>query len=166
MKKLILLVAICLFHEYCIAQNIRLTGSAWTPTITTITEAGNDYASTTLTSASNQTLLDVKVPNISGTNRYIINIRRTDSGTNWNTAGLQLWVRRTSDGTGAGAATTVVGGTTYQQITSSDLYFFEGFNDNKNYRTGISIQYQITGASVLVPVANYSTTITFTLIDI
>jgi hypothetical protein len=164
MKKLTVLIIVYLFCSHCIAQRLRITGS-WTATVTTITEAGNDYASSTLQSATNQTEIDVRVPNTPGLNHYTINIKRADSGSNWNTAGLQLWAKRTGNGTGGGTGSSVVGGTAYQQITTSDLYFFDGYNDNNTYRNNIPVQYQITGISVTVPVANYSTSITYTVID-
>lgn len=168
MKKriLFLVILVSCFYNYGIAQRLRITGLTWTPTVTIITEAGNNYASSTLQSATNQTLIDVRVANTPGLNHYTVNIKRTDSGTNWNTAGLQIWARRTGTGTsGGGGGSTVTGGTVYQEIMTSDLLFFEGDNSNNTFRNDIPIQYQITGISVLVPVGSYSTTITYTLID-
>lgn len=166
MKKILTFIFTCLLYFFCEAQQtLTIKNGAWAPSVTTIGEAGSDYASTTIESSATQTQIDLKLVQTAGLNFYTVYIRRTDSGTNWNTAGLQIWVRRTSDGTGAGAKSTNAGGTSYQEITTSDLYFFEGFNDNDKLRSNIGIQYQITGVSVLVPVANYSTTITYTLID-
>ncbi|WP_394994750.1 hypothetical protein [Emticicia sp.] len=166
MKKILAIIILCFFYFHSKAQQtLAIKNGAWSPSVTTIGEAGNDYISTTIQSSTTQTQIDLQVVQIAGLNHYTVYIRRTDSGTNWNTAGLQIWVRRTSDGSGAGAKSTTIGGTTYQQITTSDLYFFEGNNDSGNLRTNIGIQYQITGVSVTVPVATYSTTLTYTLID-
>ena len=153
------------------AQTITATGS-WTPVVSVITEAGNNYASTTIQSAPNQTLVSVSVPSIVlglFANHYTVYVRRTDSGPNWNTAGLELWVRRTGDGAGGGSSllgvSNIFGGDAFQQITTGDQYFFEGNNFGTTPRTSIPLQYQITGVSVEVPVANYTTTITYTLAD-
>lgn len=166
MKKILAIIFVCFFYFHSKAQQtLAIKNGAWSPSVTTIGEAGNDYSSTTIQSATNQTLIDLKVSNTPGLNHYTVYIRRTDSGSNWNTAGLQIWAKRTSDGTGGGNGSTTLGGTAYQQITTSDLYFFEGNNNNNNLRSNIAIQYQITGVSVTVPVATYTTTITYTLID-
>ncbi|MDZ7935812.1 MAG: hypothetical protein U5M51_12795 [Emticicia sp.] len=168
MKKriLFLVILITCFYNYGTAQRLRITGLTWTPTITAITEAGNNYASSTLQSAANQTLIDVRVPNTPGFNGYIIQIRRTDNGTNWDTALLELSARRTGTGvSGGGTGSTVTGGDVYQKITTNNVLFFGGSNANGSFRNDIPIQYQISGISVLVPVGTYSTTITYTLID-
>ena len=166
MKKILTFIFTCLLYFFCEAQQtLTIKNGDWAPSVTTIGEAGSDYTSTTIQSSITQTLIDLKVADIAGLNHYTVYIRRTDSGSNWNTAGLQIWAKRTSDGTGGGKNSTILGGTTYQQITTSNLYFFDGNNSNNNLRTNIAIQYQITGVSVTVPVATYITTITYTLID-
>lgn len=173
--KWIILALILTFCNALRAQSISASGS-WTPSVTPITEAGNNYASSTLESAANQTLISVSMPPqdllfiISFANNYQVWVKRTDSGPNWNTAGLQLFVKRTGSGTGGGTSLLLVpsainNGLTYQQITTSDVQFFDGYNFGNSTRSGIPIQYQITGVSVLVPAATYSTTITYTLVD-
>lgn len=170
MRKLIL--TILLISSFKVwSQTITATGS-WTPVVSVITEAGNNYASTAIQSAANQTLVSVSVPSVVlglFANHYTVNVKRTDSGPNWNTAGLDLWVRRTGDGTGGGlsifGSSNIFGGEAFQQITVGDQYFFEGNNFGTSLRAGVPLQYQITGISVQVPVANYTTTITYTLVD-
>ncbi len=70
-----------------------------------------------------------------------------------------LSVQRTGDGSGAGS---ISNGTSYTAVGTSDVYFFEGTGD----KTAIPIQYKISGMSVSVPPGTYSTTLTFTVVDI
>lgn len=168
MRKLIFILL--LFSPECRCQSISATGS-WTPVVTPITEAGNDYGASPQ-SAANQTLMSIAMPSLLFgllANHYTVTVRRADSGPNWDTAGLQLQVRRTGDGAGGGSGLFTVsdisGGMAYQQITTASLYFFEGNNYGPTPRINIPVQYQITGVSVLVPVANYSATVTYTLAD-
>lgn len=167
-----LVLAVC--HSLA-AQSISVSGS-WSPSVTAITEAGNNYSSTPLESTVDQTQITVFMPPqnlliiLSAANNYQVNVKRTDFGPNWNTAGLQLFVKRTGAGDGGGTSlglipSAVNNGLTYQQITTSDLFFFNGYNFGNSPRENIPIQYQITGISVLVPAAAYSTTITYTLVD-
>lgn len=156
------------------AQSMTVSGGNWFPTISAITEAGNNYASTTLQSATNQSLISITMPSIFfgiASNNYLVRVRRTDSGINWDTATLQISVLRTGDGTGGGTGlfggvSTITGGNTnFVAITTSDANFFSGSNYGTTPRSNVPIQYQISGISVLVPVGTYSTTITYTLID-
>lgn len=72
--------------------------------------------------------------------------------------GVTLYVKRTEDGSGSG---TVRGGTSYTAVETSDVDFFDGCGD----RTGITVQYKVSGISVNVPPGTYSTVITFTVVD-
>lgn len=157
------------------AQSLSISGSTWLPTINTVTEAGNDYSATTLTSASNQSLLSVTMPSdyfiiFLMNNHYTVQVKTINSGASWSAAGLKIYAKRTGNGSGGGSAFLGIsdisgGNATFQELTSSDAYFFEGNNYGASPRSGIPIQFQITGVSVLAPVANYSTSIIFTLID-
>jgi hypothetical protein len=171
-RKLLILVILFVSIEG-IGQSMTVSGGTWTPTVTSITEAGNDYSSSSVQSSASQTTISVTMPDVFlGVfgNSYTVNIKRTDSGTNWDGAGLQIWSKRTGNGTGGGSSlfgiSTITGGNiTFQQITATNLYFFEGVNFGVTPRSNVPIQYEIRGISVLVPVNNYATTIVFTLID-
>jgi hypothetical protein len=173
-RQIILLISGFLLHVYCNAQSITISGSVWTPTPNAITEAGNNYSSSTLTSVSNQTFISITMPSIflvfdAKANNYTVQIKRTDSGLNWDTAGLTISAVRTGDGTGGGSSilgtSMITGGTSFLPITTGNQYFFDGNNYGTTPRLNIPIQYQIGGISVLLPVNNYATTITYTLID-
>lgn len=174
MRKSLLLLAVLLFVSVeGIGQSITVSGGTWTPTVASITEAGNDYTSSTAQSSTSQTNISITMPDVFFGflgNNYTINIKRIDSGTNWDGAGIQIWAKRSGNGTGGGSSffgtSSITGGNvTFQQITTANLYFFEGVNFGTTPRSNITIQYEIRGISVLVPVNNYATTIVFTLID-
>lgn len=122
-----------------------------------ITEAGTNY-SQTIESLNNQTQLTHSVGG-SGSNQnftqWQVSVQRTS--TSWHPS-LVLNVRRVPGGSFQGNAT-LNGGLTYQPITTTPTVLYSG-NGNM---TGIPIQYQLSGLSVLIPVASYSTTITYTL---
>ncbi|MEA5461773.1 hypothetical protein VB796_22075 [Arcicella sp. LKC2W] len=174
MKRNLQILVILLFVSLeGIGQSITVSGGTWTPLVTSIMEAGNDYTSSTAQSSTSQTNISVSVPDafigLLG-NSYSVNIKRIDSGTNWDGAGIQIWAKRIGDGTGGGSfllvRSSITGGNvTFQQITTTNLYFFEGINFGTTPRSNITIQYEIRGISVLVPVNNYTTTIVYTLID-
>lgn len=85
-----------------------------------------------------------------------VDIRRTD--TTW-PSDLTLSVRRTGAGTGNGG---ISGGAAYQEIGTTDTEFFSGTGD----RSGIPLQFKLEGMSLQVPPNTYSTTITYTVVDI
>jgi len=70
-----------------------------------------------------------------------------------------LSVQRKGDGSGAGS---ISNGTSYTTVGTSDVYFFEGTGD----KTDIPVQYEISGMSISMPPGTYSTTLTFTVVDI
>lgn len=160
---ILLIITLFLITIHGMAQRLTITGTTWAATATPITEAGNDYTSSIIESGLSQTTIDIKVRNTPGLNNYTVNVKKTDSGNNWGTLGILI--KRTGIGTGGGPGSTITGGTTYVPILTTDSVFFNGANDNGGTRSGIPIQYQISGISVLVPVGSYSTTITYTLID-
>lgn len=99
---------------------------------------------------------NLAIVNTSGSSdQWRIDVKRIDS--TWNN-NLRLYVKRISDGSGSG---TVTGGLSYVEITGNDIQFFSGAGD----RSGLSLSYELTGMSVLVPPNMYSTTITFTIVD-
>ncbi len=86
-----------------------------------------------------------------------IDVRRIDDG-GWH-EDLILYLKRTSDGNGGGS---VSGGLSYLEITTTDTQLFSGTGN----RTGIDLQYKLTGMSTDVSPENYSQTIVFTLVDV
>ena len=115
-----------------------------------VSGAGSDLTGT-YESATNATSLD-----LTAVADYRVDVRRTD-GT-WS-GDLTLYVRRTSAGAGAGS---ISGGLTYQAVPTSDTGLFSGNSD----RTGIEIQYQVDGVSVNISPDTYSSTVTFTIVDL
>jgi hypothetical protein len=85
-----------------------------------------------------------------------VDVRKND--TNWVTA-LKLFVKRTSNGIGTG---TVSGGTTFQEVTNTDKTFFDGSNN----RFSLQIQARVSGVSLQITQATYTTSIVFTIVDI
>jgi len=72
---------------------------------------------------------------------------------------FHLFARRTRDGTGNGY---VQGGESFQEVTSIDNYFFDGFLNRRR----MWVQYQLTGVSIKIPAGTYSATITYTVVEI
>jgi hypothetical protein len=140
------------------------TSGAWYPSVASnlITDAGLNYSSSLkVQSPSNQTLISLSLEggifNVLF-NNWQVDVSRYD--TKWN-PNLNLEVRRTSNGSGT-IFGSISGGTIFQEVTPNSKSFFNGVG---NY-SGIGIQYQISGLSVLIPADTYSTTVMFTLIDI
>ena len=133
--------------------DITVSGS-WTETVNAsdlLAGAGSDLNGT-YTSNSNQA--SINIYNTPGYNEaWRVDVRRSD--TSW-PGGFTLNTRRTSSGSGIGFIT---GGTTYRAVGTSNAYFFNGDYDRSN----VAIQFQVTGMSVQVPPATYSTTVVFTV---
>ncbi|MBN2415702.1 hypothetical protein JXO52_07660 [bacterium] len=72
---------------------------------------------------------------------------------------LVLYARRTGDGQGAGW---ISGGTAYQEVTTTSGPFFQGYKKLKD----ITIQYQLSGVSVVIPAGTYSTSVVYTVTDL
>lgn len=139
--------------------SIDATGDGWAETIDAAdlqAGAGSDLV------GAYESATDAGSLTISGTagndDAWRVEVRRTDS-TNWH-SNFILSVKRTGDGSGDGAIT---GGTGYQKISNeSNDTFFSGAGD----RSGIPLQFKLGGMSLQVPPATYSTTITYTVVDI
>jgi len=115
--------------------------------------AGSDLKST-YTSVSGQ--LSIAIRGTKGINdAWRIDIRKVDN--NWND-NLHPFVRRTSDGKGG----RVSGGTSYQEVTDINTPFFSGSGKVK----GINVQLRLTGASIQISPASYSTVLYYTVVDI
>jgi hypothetical protein len=145
--------AVCLFVSFPVSAGDIVATGGWNETVDSsdlTSGAGSDLASTYQSIAS-ATDLDV-----TAAADYRVDVRRTD-GT-WS-GDFTLSVRRTAIGGGSG---TVSGGTTYQSVTTTDAEFFTG-NGN---RSGIKLQYQLEGMSVSISPDTYTTTVTYTIVDL
>jgi hypothetical protein len=140
-----------------LAQSVNAS-QGWTVSIaSSITEAGSDYATTTSTSAANQTLLDL---NLTKNTPYTVMVHKID--TDWNN-GLTLSSRRTGAGTSGSGGGTISGGLSYIALTGSPQVFFTGVAGNSGRANNIPIQYQISGISVTIPVKTHITTVVYTI---
>lgn len=114
--------------------------------------AGSDLTDTYLSSTGATTL------EVSGcvdeTEEWQIWLKRVDQ--TWDSDRFVLSVKRTSDGTGDGI---ISGGDTFQVVSTADVLFFTGQGD----RSGITIQYRLTGISIQVLPDNYSAAVEFTI---
>jgi len=138
------------------ATDITATGS-WTLTIGAgdlVAGPGSDLIGTYESAAAQVSFDIINVPGLDG--QWRVDVRRSDTA--WH-ADLVLWSRRTGDGAGTGS---IAGGTVYQSVGATDAEFFSGGRD----RTGIDVQFQLTGVSVSVPPATYTTTVVYTVVDI
>ena len=156
MKKSFLLIFFLMFINYTFAQSLTVS-PGWSVTIpaSTITEAGLNYT-TNVTSSASQSLMNVTGSIASNPKIYV---QKTD--VSWNT-NLTLWLKRTGNGTGL-LAFNIAGGTTFQQITNSPIYFFDLFTLSGTTVNNIPIQYEIRGLSVLIPAQSYTTTLLYTV---
>jgi hypothetical protein len=151
---------------YCSSQisiaqlGINVVGS-WDYTVssTDITDAGSDFTGI-YPSASNQVTIDITYPS-NGNVRWEVSVSKQDI--DWNNS-IELYARRTGSGSGQGGGNSngfVQQGTTYQQITSMNQFFFQG----RKKRNDIPIQYEIRNVSVLIPAKTYETTIIYTVTE-
>lgn len=119
---------------------------------------GTNFTSTQ-TSASNFLTINVsRWP--TGDWSWRVDVSKADSA--WDSA-MTLWILRTADGTGSGTGNSITGGNVaFQQITGTATSFFSGRRD----RTGVRAQLQLRNLSVTVRPGNYSTTVTYTLVQL
>jgi len=141
------------------SQTITVTGSNWTPTITPITEAGNDYVET-YESATNHSSITINLPLLLGFYKVSINYQPSPTWHN----DLKLSAKRTNDGSTTCILCSIGGGTTYQDITTTSIELFRinSVVALSSY-SNIQIQYKLSGVSVKVPAANYGSRIVFTV---
>ena len=135
------------------AEEITVTGS-WPETIDAsdlVAGAGSDLIAT-YESNSDQIVLDIDV----GGGNFRVDVSKIN--TNWH-SDFQLYVRRTSDGTGGGK---ISGGTSYQEVTDT----YQSFFTFKKDRTGINLQLKLSGTSVQVAPDTYTTTVCYTIVKI
>jgi hypothetical protein len=133
------------------AQDVSAVGG-WTETIDSsdlVSGAGSDLTDT-YESSNDATTLD-----ITHDPQWHVDIHRTD--TIWS-PDFTLYAKRTSEGTGSGS---ISGGISYIEVTAVGTQFFTGSQD----RSGIDVQYQLTGVSVGISPGTYTTTVTYTVVD-
>lgn len=154
MKNFTLIVFI-LFSNVLFSQSINVeTRRGWSKTISVsdITEAGNDYVGTYVSSdKQTEITIDPRRKN----NTTVISIRKEYDSGDWH-PNLNLQIKRTdinnSDSNG---------GLLFQTITDMDAFFF----NTEGKQEDVPLQYRINGISVLLPVQDYTTTIIFTVYD-
>ena len=132
------------------AQDITASGQ-WTETIDSSdleSGAGSDLPGT-YESDADATTLDVTY-----SQPWRVSVHRAD--VTWS-PGFTLYARRTSSGTGSGS---ISGGLSYIEVTTLGTELFTGSDD----RTGIDVQYSLTGMSIGISPATYRTTVTYTVV--
>jgi len=123
-----------------------------------LTEAGQNYPHA-ISSTSSQSLV-----NITGVNplpSWTVLVHKQDLF--WH-GSLSVWVRKTGDGScsGSGCVLSPSGTSPYIQLQNTTQTFFSGARNHND----ISIQYEIRGLSVLIPVNDYSTSVIYTLVEL
>jgi len=135
------------------AANITIVGIwSWTVGPGDLQGGPGSELNTTYESPANQVTMSVRG---SGNIGWRVEVLRIDS--NWH-ANFLLDIRRTGSGRGPG---TVSGGTTYLTITTMSQSFVTGSGN----RWGIPLQERLSGVSVSIPPATYTTTIQYTVVD-
>jgi hypothetical protein len=159
-KKISLSVYLLISWEIKSQRTLTVGGTNWVLNIPAITEAGTDYAGT-FESAANEILLGATVPLVLGSGKVSMHYEANPA---WN-SNLILNARRTGNGTTSCATCTITGGTTYTNIpltTDVELFRITAILALAAY-TNIPVQLQLTGISVTIPAAAYSSRIVFTI---
>lgn len=136
------------------APSVNVTGN-WSSFIpsSTLTEAGNNF-NMNLTSLPNQAYLDIANTNTNARWAVSVNLQMPMSG------GLDLYIRKTGDGTATtGGSIMPMGTNSYIQLSTMPQLFFQGEKDITN----IPIQCEIRGLSVISPATTYSASIVYTI---
>ncbi len=159
-KKFIIAVLLLLCWEIKSQRTLTVGGTNWVLNIPALTEAGTNYAGT-YESAANEILLTATVPSILGSGKVSMHY---EANPTWNSS-LVLNARRTGDGTTSCTTCSITGGTSYTNIpltTDVELFRITAVLALAAY-TNIPVQLQLTGISVTVPAASYSSRIVFTI---
>jgi hypothetical protein len=127
----------------------------WTVTVVYGALAGNDLTST-YTSAANEAVLRIRFATIGA--MWRVTVKRAD--TTWH-ANLHLSVMRTSVGNPPGY---LVGGTVYQEVTTTDEAFFWVETPIDLVRA-IRCRFQLTGVGAAIGARNFLTTVTYTVTE-
>lgn len=174
LKRYLYSIAI-IMGSYLQGQTINIAGTSWTVSVPTITEAGSNYAGTY--DNPSQLVLSGNLPG------SFLNVL-TGSGakismqlvpTSWNSS-LKLFAKRSGgttkiNGLCVGCTATINGGTANyieilqaSAVTLSTITFtgLLGISNSVDY-SAISVQLEISGVSVTIPAAAYSTQVVFTI---
>lgn len=161
MSKLAIIISLCsmfLCTQHAKAMiSIAVSGGGWSPSIGSADLQAGAGSNLISTYQSQPNLLGITISGTTGiADTWRVDVRRTDSV--WNGLFI-LSVRRTGDGVGGGSVT---GGDVFMAIANTDAAFFSGAGDLSN----IAAQLQLQGVSLQVPPNTYSTTITYTVVDL
>jgi len=148
LRKLLALLALTGF-----AHGADLTSSGdWVETINAADlVSGAGSALLNPESVSGVTTLSVSNPLVT----WRVRVHRTSGS--W-MSNVEIWVKRSSGGSGLG---TISGGTSYMQLTGTDVDFFSG----TLARSNISLQFKVTGLSLTVTPGTYQSPIVFTVVS-
>ena len=108
---------------------------------------------------SNPDATVLNVINTAGTKNWRVSVRASYDS-NW-PADVTLYIRPSAEGRGD-SESSPVGVGVYVAVTTSDNIFLESKSDT----TGIPIQYKLSGLSLSVPPGSYSTSVSFTVVEI
>ncbi|PIF47780.1 hypothetical protein CLU96_4849 [Chryseobacterium sp. 52] len=174
LKKYLYLIPLTM-GSYLEAQVINASGSGWTVSVPSITEAGNNYGGT-YQSSTNVIVLSGSLPgsflNLLSSGAARINMHYNP--VLWNNS-LRLYAKRTGgtatiNGICVLCTATINGGATYTEILQATDSTFSTINfsgvlglGNSVTFSGINVQLQISGVSVTIPAASYSAQIVFTI---
>jgi hypothetical protein len=145
-----LTAAIALLVIEASAMDIASSGD-WTRTINAADLTGG--AGTDLNSEYDSPVGITSINISNGTGSWQVTVRRDTSS--W-PAGLHVWVRRTSDGTGTGS---ISGGAGYVEITTLDTVVFSGAEARNN----VALQFRVTGLSKNVTPDTYVSSVIYTV---
>ena len=143
-------LALLLFSNASQAADVTALGN-WTETLTAgdlSAGAGSDLQNQ-LVSVAGVTIIDIS----DAPGAWVLRARRSSS--QWNDS-FALFVKRTSSGTGSGS---ISGAEGYVEITGSDAEIFSGSES----RSGISLQFKLTGLATNVSAASYLSSIIFSV---
>lgn len=160
LKKIIISVLFLLCSQLKPQRTLTVGGTNWVVSVPAITEAGNNYVGT-YESASNEILLNANVPLVLGSGKVTMHYEPNPI---WNPS-LLLRARRTGNGTTSCISCTITGGTTYTDILSTtevELFRINAVVSLASY-TNIPVQLELSGVSVTIPAASYSSRIVFTI---
>lgn len=151
------LLVLCLLPLMAGAIDIAVTGD-WTDLFITANDlAAGPGSNLNGLYESNIDQATIDIFNTAGnSDSWRVDVKRTD--TTWSSIPT-LAVKRYDSGSGNGS---ISGGLAYQTVGTTDMSFFSGTGD----RTGVHIQLKISNVSLSLPPGNYSSTISYTVVDL
>lgn len=160
-KRFLLICFLVTFFSFQTFSQITVGGSDWDVDLTgEISEAGDDFIGT-YESVSSQITLSFTVPILGSRSIYVY----YNEDPNWN-SGMQISVKRTSQGSLLSSLGYIVGGNNYQSVTQNPVLFFQAFSLlglGILSITGVDVQIQLSNISTSIPADTYSAEIVFTV---